>query len=54
MSGKRWFYSLGQRSMHSDFTGVWPTANWPEWARLAFFRGQDAERWSTRIGTKDQ
>jgi hypothetical protein len=45
LSGKRWFYSLGQRSLH-DYTGPWPQAWWPQWARYAFHEGAEAERWS--------
>ena len=46
LSGKRWFYSLGQRSMSPLYMGPWPYTDWPEWARLAYFKGQEDERWS--------
>jgi hypothetical protein len=48
VSGKRWFYSLGQRSIRADYIGPWPQIAWPEWARLSFFRGQDDARWAVR------
>lgn len=46
LAGKRWFYSLGQRSLSPLYDGPWPWKDWPEWARLAYFKGQDDERWS--------
>ncbi|MDR6421337.1 hypothetical protein J2801_003625 [Paraburkholderia phenoliruptrix] len=46
LAGKRWFYSLGQRSMYIGYTGIWPQPTWPTWARLSFFQGQDHARWS--------
>ena len=44
--GRQWFYSMGQRSMYSNYLGPVPTTDWPVWARRAFFIGQDDERFS--------
>jgi hypothetical protein len=44
LAGKRAFYAMGQRSIHIDYAGIWPQPTWPTWARLEFFKGQDAER----------
>lgn len=46
LSGKRWFYSIGFRSMDVSYTGPWPQPHWTTWARLAFFHGQDDARWA--------
>jgi hypothetical protein len=46
LAGKRWFYSLGQRSLNPLYMGPWPYNDWPVWARHAYFKGQDDERWS--------
>ncbi|MCA8251802.1 hypothetical protein LGM89_00865 [Burkholderia sp. AU31624] len=46
LAGKRWFYSLGQRSMSPLYMGPWPYKDWPEWALIAYFTGQDDERFS--------
>lgn len=48
--GKRWFYSLGARSMQPDYNGPFPMPDWPQWAILEFFRGQDDARFSRAIG----
>ena len=46
LAGKRLFYSMGVRSLSAEYTGPWPSPVWPEWSRLAFFRGQDDGRWA--------
>ncbi|HEX7909936.1 MAG TPA: hypothetical protein VF534_17850 [Paraburkholderia sp.] len=46
LAGKRAFYAMGRRSLHPEYAGIWPQPTWPQWARLAFFKGQDDERWS--------
>lgn len=46
LAGKRWFHSLGVRSLNPDYIGPWPKPTWAEWARLAFFRGQEDGRWA--------
>ena len=46
VSGKRWFYATGQRSMRPDYVGPWPDKTWKPWARRAFMIGRDDERWS--------
>lgn len=46
MAGKRWFYSLGQRALSPLYMGPWPYKDWPKWARDAYFRGLEDQRWS--------
>jgi hypothetical protein len=51
-SGKRWFYSLGQRSANrGEYTGPWPNDSWPFWARSAFYSGHEDGRWSNALQT---
>lgn len=48
LSGKRWFYSLGVRSLNPDYIGPWPKPTWAEWARLAFWHGNEDAKWARR------
>lgn len=45
LAGKRWFYSLGQRSFH-HFMHLRARNQWPDWARKAYEQGYEDERWS--------
>jgi hypothetical protein len=45
LAGKRWFYSMGQRSFHY-FTHRRASNQWPDWARNAYEQGYEDERWS--------
>jgi len=46
LSGKRWFYAMGQRSLYPDYTGPLPDKTWKPWAGRAFLIGRDDERWA--------
>jgi hypothetical protein len=54
LAGKRWFYSMGVRSLDDSYTGPWPQSSWTTWARIAFFRGQDDGRWARARNTTKQ
>lgn len=53
-SAKQWFYSLGVRSLSPDYIGPWPKPTWAEWARLAFWHGNEDGKWARARNTTKQ